>query len=113
MNALCETKDPRIRDLNDKARRTFIGCVVVTTHGVDILPLATKLEVMRQVRAFETFSSDNDPHGEHDFGTISVNGTRFFWKFDYYDRDMEEGSEDPADPEKTTRALTIGTMEEF
>jgi Protein of unknown function (DUF3768) len=34
-------------------------------------------------------------------------GRKFFWKIEYYDREMVHGSEDPADPEKTTRVLTI------
>ena len=42
-----------------------------------------------------------------DTGAFEHNGERVFWKIDCYDRAMEFGSEDPADPQKTTRVLTI------
>jgi hypothetical protein len=44
---------------------------------------------------------------EHDFGSFELSGETFFWKIDCYDERCEFGSEDAADPEKTTRVLTI------
>jgi hypothetical protein len=55
----------------------------------------------------------NDPHKEHDFGNFTLVGRKFFFKLDYYDLAMEFGSEDPADPSKTTRVLTIMLAEEY
>jgi Protein of unknown function (DUF3768) len=65
------------------------------------------------VQSFKDFTEDNDPHGEHDFGSFEYAGERCFWKIDYYDKAMEYGSDDPADPAKTTRVLTIMLAEEY
>jgi hypothetical protein len=69
-------------------------------------------QVLERVRTFE-FTNDNDPHGEHDFGNFVVGGVTYLFKVDYYAPDMEGGSEDPADPEKTTRVLTIMRADEY
>ena len=55
----------------------------------------------------------NDPHEEHDFGVVEHGGVRCFWKIDYYDREMEMLSPDPADPSVTTRVLTIMLADEY
>ena len=97
----------KIALLNDALRTTFIGGKVMMTAAVDALPVDVKANVLQKVRSFNEFSTDNDPHGEHDFGSFKVDGETFFFKIDYYSPDMQGGSEDPADPEKTTRVLTI------
>ncbi|WP_419523746.1 DUF3768 domain-containing protein [Lentibacter algarum] len=53
------------------------------------------------------FTPDNDPYAEHDFGVIKLSGNTFFWKFDYYDLDLQMHSPDPSDPAVTARVLTI------
>jgi len=103
----------RIRELNDQLRSTFVGGRVLVTPGVRSLPLGANTSLLERVRTFTDFSSDNDPYGQHDFGTIEIEGETFFWKIDYYDRSMEGGSEDPADPTKTTRVLTIMRADEY
>jgi hypothetical protein len=65
------------------------------------------------VRTFDRFDRDNDPHGEHDFGNFDIADQRFFFKVDYYNLEMDGGSEDPADPAKTTRVLTVMKAEEY
>jgi hypothetical protein len=65
------------------------------------------------VQRFSDFSADNDPYGEHDFGCVTVDGRKVFWKIDYYDRDCLYGSECPADPTQTTRVLTIMLASEY
>lgn len=103
----------RIRVLNDNFRCTFVGGSVVMTPGVAEQPLDTKARVILAVQSFDQFTNDNDPHREHDFGSFKIGGETYFFKIDYYALDMETGSVDPADPEKTTRVLTIMRADEY
>jgi hypothetical protein len=103
----------RIRELNDAFRRTFHGGRVMMTSGVYELPDRVKAEALVQVANFSEFTADNDPHEEHDFGSFDLIGRKFFWKIDYYDKDLVNGSEDPGDPECTTRVLTIMLAGEY
>ena len=103
----------QIRTLNDAFRTTMTGGKVLLTGGVDALPSDVKALVLRRVATFSEFTADNDPHGEHDFGSFEIAGRKLFWKIDYYDAAMEFGSEDPADPSNTTRVLTIMLAEEY
>ena len=103
----------RIRVLNDNFRSTLNDGQVVMTAGVGALPLDTKVRVLLAVQSFSNFTKDNDPHHEHDFGSIELEGETYFFKVDYYSPDMEGGSEDPADPSVTTRVLTIMRADEY
>ena len=103
----------RIRELNDRFRTTMTGGQVLMTTGVNVLPSDVKAMVIQRVATFTDFNADNDPHGEHDFGSFTLAGRKFFFKIDYFDAKMEYGSEDPTDPAKTTRVLTIMHAEEY
>ena len=108
MNKICE--------LNDAFRTTFRGGKVMLTAGVNALPDMVKAAVLQRVATFDEFTEDNDPHGEHDFGRIDLDAhTRVFWKIDYYacGSDFSMGSEDPADPSRTVRLLTVMLAEEY
>ncbi len=107
------TETGRIRVLNDNFRSTFVGGRVALTAGVDALRLDTKARVLLAVQSFSNFTKDNDPHGEHDFGSFSVEGETYFWKIDYYDLSMKFGSETPEDPTTTARVLTIMRADEY
>jgi Protein of unknown function (DUF3768) len=103
----------KIRALNDAFRTTLTGGKVLMTAGVNALPADVKALVIQRVMTFSEFNKDNDPHGEHDFGNFTLAGRRFFFKLDYYDSNMEFGSEDPSNPAKTTRMLTIMLADEY
>jgi hypothetical protein len=79
----------KIAFLNDGLRRTFARGRVVMTAGVAVLPEDALMRVLERVRHFDEFTNENDPHGEHDFGSFDVAGVTYFLKVDYYSPDME------------------------
>lgn len=103
----------RIRELNDLFRETMLTGKIITTQGIEALPLDDKMQIFAKVRQFDDFNEGNDPYGEHDFGSFKHQGNKIFWKIDYYDLDLQYGSENPADPSKTIRVLTIMLAEEY
>jgi hypothetical protein len=56
---------------------------------------------------------EDDPHGEHDFLRLEHCNRTFFCKYDYCNKEMDGGSEDPADPEHTTRVGTLMLAEDY
>ena len=108
---MAEFNTDRIRELNDRARLSFTGCRVVITQGIqamDNLP-----DLLDQVRCYDRFTPDNDPYGEHDFGSFQWGDVHVFWKWDYYDLDYSMHSPDPADETVTARVLTVMLAEEY
>lgn len=97
-----EQRTERIRELNDAFRTTFAA-----------LPDMVKAAALQKAAQFDDFNDDNDPYGEHDFGSFELCNRKFFWKIDYYDPGMEQGSDDPSDPEKTARVMTLMLAEEY
>ncbi len=112
-DVLAPDKVARIRELNDNLRQNFRGGKVMTTAGVAALPDMVKAEALLMMGRFTDFTEANDPHGEHDCASFALCNRRFIWKIDYYDTKLEYGSEDPADPEKTCRVLTLMLAEEY
>ena len=95
----------RIQQLNDQARQSLTGCRVLITPGVRALDAT--VAILGVVQQYSNFTPDNDPYGEHDFGSFQFAGETIFWKFDYYDLDFTMHSPDAADPSVTARVLTV------
>jgi hypothetical protein len=78
----------KIASLNDSFRRTLTGGLVVLTPGVESLP--SKDRIIEAVRTYQFQGIDDDnPYGENDFGTVTIEGEKYFFKIDYYDRNLE------------------------
>jgi hypothetical protein len=102
-----------IRELNDQARAAMSFRHVYVTVGIRALGEMVATAAILAVRAYQAFDPGNDPYHEHDFGAFDLAGQRAFWKIDYYDRQLECGSPNPADPAVTARVLTIMLAEEY
>jgi hypothetical protein len=96
-----------IAQLNDEFRRN--------THRIVLTPGVLALEdfpaLVDAVRKFDQFTPDNDPHGEHDYGSMMWHEEKTLWKIDYYDPDYQYWC-DPLSPE-CRRILTIMFAEEY
>jgi hypothetical protein len=105
-----EEKAARIRELNDAFRTTLSGGSVLLSAGVYELPDMVKADAIRKVVTFDEFTEDNDPHGEHDFGSFELCGRRFFWKIDLYE---EPGVKSKNGEPVVNRVLTIMLADEY
>ena len=103
----------KIAALNDRGRQRLDHCRWILTQGVLACDPLTVAELLIAVESFDNFTPDNDPYGEHDFGQITLEGTTFFWKINYYDLDLHMHSPDPSDETVTARVLTIMLAEEY
>ena len=99
----------KIAALNDAARSNAFN--YMATRGVMSLDEVVISDIFVAVQEFSNFTQDNDPYGEHDFGSFTVAGNKVFWKIDYYDQQLQYGS-DPLDPE-CRRVITIMLAEEY
>lgn len=103
----------RVRDLNDQFRKHRTGGGVVMTRGIAALSEEMIVRIDQAVGAFDAFTSDSDPYGEHDFGTVLVEGHVVMFKIDYYDHSLQFASPDPADQNVTCRIMTLMLAEEY
>ena len=77
----------RIKERNDELRKNAPFAKgnnkIFFTDGVQALR-DDFTDILMKVREFDDFTPDNDPHGEHDFGSFDHNGNKIFWKIDNY-----------------------------
>jgi hypothetical protein len=103
----------RICALNDELRRFGRDGRIMITSGIQGLGTEGVARVLAAVAAFDAFTGDNDPHGEHDCAILTVEGVRVLFKTDYYDRNLTYHSPDPSDPTVTQRVMTVMLASEY
>ncbi len=120
-----EQKAKRIAALNDQFRLKFFVPIfgprpvpghIVCTRGISGLPPEMQIRIWSAVSEYNSFTEDDDPYGERDFGAITMDGVpeKIFWKIDYYaDKSCALGAEDPSDPARSFRVLTIMLASEY
>ncbi|USE38039.1 DUF3768 domain-containing protein [Endozoicomonas sp. SCSIO W0465] len=104
---------------NDRVRRSLIdpeekekleseGCLYIVMMTANLThTIKDKIGLATAIANFDNFHEDNDPYGEHDWLSLDFDNEKIFIKFDYYDRELEHGSENPEDLSKTIRVLTV------
>lgn len=95
---------------NDRLRMTFEGGRIFLTEGVWALGLSMVDQVLAAVRAFDDFTIEDDPRGEHGCGHFEIAGTRFVWRIA---DETEIECEDAIDQNVSTRVLAIMLAEEY
>jgi hypothetical protein len=103
-----KSPEPRtIAQLNDAFRQNRHDWYI--TSGAQALPDVPGL--LQAVQDFHAFTPDNDPYGEHDFGSIVWYQEKTYWKIDYYDQALQYWH-DPLDPD-CRRVLTVLLASEY
>jgi hypothetical protein len=85
-----------------RRRSHYLG----TGHSLARPPIGSVLPFIEEVTLALT-------GGEHGFLSFEHCNRTFFWKCDYYNKEMDGGSEDPADPEQTIRVGTLMLNEDY
>jgi Protein of unknown function (DUF3768) len=113
--SMSATRKESIVKQNDKFRRWPAPNTGkwVTSRLVNSLTRREEIQLVRLVRYFDDFNESNDPHGEHDSGSVEFKGEKYIWKFEYLDENYQNSSKDPSNPLLTKRVLTIVHSSEY
>ncbi len=98
----------KIATINDRFRGMAVD--VTVTQGV-LYGVSDVIGLMKAIETYDTFTPDNDPYCEHDFGSLVWKGEKIFWKIDYYDQTLTHGT-DPLSPD-CKRVMTIMLASEY
>ena len=109
----------QIAKLNDRARSGFdpSARIMFTRGSLDAFcsgdtasGLVAQAELIKTMRRHRF---EEDTYGERDFGAFTFRGEKVFFKIDYFDLNLEYGSEDPANASITARVVTIMLASEY
>ena len=101
---------------NDAFRKfPFAGGKFMMTRGVSAFMQEHEVNILPLVQDFNDFNENNDPYGEHDYGSFTIKDEKIMWKIDYYDAasNYKYGSEDASNSSITRRVLTIMLADEY
>jgi len=108
-----ETAEAITARLNDLLRTKGIGGEIFGSPGVSSLSHYLQKRILKAVADFKGFEDISDPCHRRNFGAVDVDGRIFFFKIEAYDPSLQFLSEDPNDPDKTCRIMTIMCADEY
>lgn len=106
----------KIALLNDRFRKNIgNGSEVFVTQAFAQKGNAFVFAAINFVKYYEFSKIDmgDNPYGENDFIVGEIDGTKFFFKIDCYDNELNYGSEDPSNPKITRRIGTFLLPEDY
>jgi len=95
----------KIRLLNDKFRKTFVGGIVQLSPTIDLLSWQEQEYICDLVQTYCLFDEVEDP--DHKEGSFVHNNCTYTFAITYHDRYMSGDIPDPENPRTTLRVLTI------
>lgn len=96
----------QIAQLNDSFRKQLGTSAAYITVELAQQGATFLKKLLGALRNIETSQADAEDD-ERSYGAVSVSGQTIEWVINYYDRDEENESPDPADSSITKRTLTI------
>ncbi|MDD4556456.1 MAG: DUF3768 domain-containing protein [Alphaproteobacteria bacterium] len=102
-----------IARLNDEFRRDLNQGKVILSPKIGIESAKDITNILNLIKNYKNFNHYNDPYKERDFGSLSYNGNKIYWKIDYYDEFFEYHSKNPSNPNITNRIITIMFADEY
>jgi len=119
MTTRTDPRAKRIAALNDQLRRNPVNRAlgqVLLSSGIAARGAEFKAMVFMALARMQAkdFKRGNDPYGERDFNSFTIDGKLCLMKFGYFAKDdLRRASDDPADPAKTTRVMTVMLADEY
>lgn len=103
-----------IAALNDLARRApGVTCRVFDSPGIAALTAEERAEIRDKIAAVDASGRADDACGFRDLGVVEVDGRCVEWRIDAFDPLMQALSDQPADPAKSQRVLSISLVGEW
>lgn len=119
MTTVKTARAKRIAELNDQLRKEpanrSLGQVLISS-GINARGAEFRAMVLTAVASMQAkdFKKGNDPYGERDFNSFTVAAKLCLFKIDYFaKRNLGAPSDDPADPDKTERVMTVMFANEY
>ncbi|MER8895943.1 DUF3768 domain-containing protein [Mesorhizobium sp. M0676] len=113
INQMLDENLAKIRQLNDDLRIRRLGGTFVITTGIAGLGASMVRKIIVAVTEFDAFTPENDPYGQRDCAVMTVDDIKILWKIDYYDLTRTYHSPNAADPNVTSRVMTIMRADEY
>lgn len=110
-----DAQKAKIRELNDLCRTAMgVTARVTMSEGITAeFDEAARSRLRERVELFDDFTPANDPWQEHDYGSFDFEGTRVYFKIDYFAKGSNYLSPDPSSSALTRRELTIALSSEY